>query len=294
MIGQPRMAVTRTPLLLVLVCLHSSVAGAQGGLATTEPKARSSLITCLEAAADYSAVYPTDVYHSPARDVAVVFRLDDRGTVKKLRASYIAVDVGKAAPPNYAITSAELDVTGKTGGVFRYSQTGDMPLGKYRIEVTADGRPWRSAEFRVDAAVRADAVRAESLHPLTVGHVRKYDFVMEPRAGVKIGLPGIEPDAAGRLRAKVTVTAARNEDAGTHMELRRNDQLVFDEWLRWTDSGLVAAQRKVDGKIILLVPPQVLLARSPRPQIWKYQSQDRTIRQKYRMWGPLAIATPRG
>jgi hypothetical protein len=38
----------------------------------------------------------------------------------------------------------------------------------------------------------------------------------------------------------------------------------------------------------------VLLARSPRPQIWKYQSQDRTIRQKYRMWGPLAIATPRG
>ena len=180
MVGWNSVRATPTRLVFLIACLGSHVGLAQEGRSDTKPTSRSQLVTCLGAAADYSPVYPTGAFQSPVREVAGVFRFAEGETAKKMKATYIAVDVGRAAPADSVIAAVELDVKRMDRGFFYYSQPQNMLVGRYRIDVTADGRFWRSAEFRVAPAVRAHAIRAETMYPMMVGRVRSYAFMMEP------------------------------------------------------------------------------------------------------------------
>src|SRR5690349_20271680 len=104
---------------------------------------------CLGATADYDPVLETVEIPDTVNEFCAVFDLGDRSGVGKLTAVYTAVDVGDVAPPNYRLTQVEQPVAGMKRGRFRYSQTNPLPVGRYRLEVLADDRAWKSIDFRV-------------------------------------------------------------------------------------------------------------------------------------------------
>lgn len=61
---------------------------------------------CLGAAADYSPVFPTSAIPASAQEVNAVFRVANGEIHKSIVGTWIAVDVGAAAPPNYTIITA--------------------------------------------------------------------------------------------------------------------------------------------------------------------------------------------
>jgi hypothetical protein len=72
----------------------------------------------------------------------------------KIVVSWIAVDTKGVAPANYKIDSAEF-----TAGMIDNTATFDLskpnnswPVGKYRVEVTIDGKPAGSQKFEIQAA----------------------------------------------------------------------------------------------------------------------------------------------
>src|SRR5438445_3014142 len=221
----------------------------------------------------------------------------------------IAVYVGKAAPPNTQVAKADITLNKMRKIAFRLTVMGAMPVGKYRLDVLADGKPWKSTVFTVVEVAKApDVKKPEDLLPLRKGQVWTYAFVQEPGQGAKITLPGVTPDAEGKLRATVTMTVAATETTGTRLDLRRNNALVFQEWWRLDSSGLVSTQRKAvnpqtkdavedltQNPVVKLDPPQLLL-RWPltAPQIWTYKPKDGSYSQTLRLWGPLPIKGPSG
>ncbi len=276
--------------LLGLVFAHLAFAEA----AQSEPPP---LELCLAAAADYSPVYRTQIFPSTTKEVAAVFRLREGESYKKMTSTWIAVDVGGAAPPNYKIAEGDLQEQ-KDRGVFRLTGLQKpMPIGKYRLDVTADGKPWHSVEFTVAAGDKPiDTKRPQELFPLADGKVWTYAFVQEPGEGAKITLPGITPDADGKLRATVTITVAETTPAGAHMELRRNTDFVFEEWWQLSEAGLSALKRhQVGDEWMILDPPQVLLPWPlDTPKTWTYEAKDKLFKQTYRLWGPVPVKGAKG
>ena len=251
----------------------------------------------LGAAADYSPVYPTRTVPATARELTAVFRLGEGEAYRTLTGTWIAVDVGDVAPPNYEIATTDLRANGAGDrGRFRYEQPGPLPVGRYRLDVAADGRPWRSVEFIVvPGTPDVDVPGPDGLLPLTPGRSWTYAFVQEPGEGATVSMPGVRPDAEGRLRASVTLTVLGGEDAGTHVEWRRNGVQALEEWWRLSPSGLVATRRKPGDEIIDLDPPQLLLPFPlAAPQSWTYEAADGSSAQSNQVWGPVPVAGPDG
>lgn len=268
------------------------VVGIQGTAGAKEPSPAKPLEMCLATAADFSPVYPTNAFPATSNGVTAAFEIPADETVETLSAVYVAVDVGDAAPPNTEITRAKLAVEPGKRGRFRYTQDGPMPPGQYRLDVFADDRPWQSVEFMVRSpeSERPESERSTEWYPLAEGTVWTYEFLMESGRRIKISLPGTEPDADGNLRAKVTLTAAEIDEHGTRIELRRNGQLAFEEWLRLDEGGLSALRRRVAGEQpMVLDPPQTLWPLPPRPMVWKHEAKDGSFQQSCQMWGPLPV-----
>lgn len=61
---------------------------------------------------------------------------------------------------------------------------------------------------------------------------RALNAVFRLASGAKITLPGITPHAQGSYHANVTLTVTGTDAAGAHVEMRRNNELVFHEWWR--------------------------------------------------------------
>jgi hypothetical protein len=262
-------------------------------VSTSQPSA-AGLETCLAAAADDTPIYPSDKF-VPAKEMHATFRLGDAHAAE-LEFTWVAVDVGAAAPANFAIASSTLDLHNLSSGTL--SLTGmenPMPLGKYRLDVSLDHQKWKSCDFTVvppppDPVVQKPA----DLMPLSRGHKWTYQFVQEAANGGSLGGPGIKLDPDGKLRARVEIIQAGDEDQGSHLELRRNGELVSQEWWRLGDGGLIATQRKLGDQMIPLKPPQILWPWPLAPKTWTYQADDHTYQQSCQMWGPLPVTKPGG
>jgi len=286
-------------LLVLLLLLAPSAQG--------QPAPAASLDLCLAAAADGSCVYPTRVFRSPTTAVVVVYQVA-KGESQPLTARLTIVDVGGAFPANAVISKQDMRPGGLGRGILTFMGP-PLPMGKYRVDVTAGGKAWKSLEFAVTAAGAApDITRPEDLLPLATGKAWTYAWVQEagktgkvvppgptPGIGEKVGLSGIAPDADGKSRATVTLTAASTDQAGTRIETRRAGALVFEEWWRLDERGWTVTQRKGPLGIAVLDPPQVLLPRSlTTPQEWTYEPTNKSFRQTYRMWGPFPVRGPQG
>jgi hypothetical protein len=257
--------------------------------------AEAGLDVALAVAADFSPVYPSRSFPAPVHELSAPFRLADGESYDALTATWIAVDVGDAAPPNLEIISTRLELRGQTAGRFRYEQPNPMPPGIYRLDVTADGRPWQSAEFEiVPAAEGLEALAPDEVLPLPPGRIWTYAFAQKAGEGARISLPDIEPDPDGTYRATATLIVADVQDGLAHIETRREDLLVLEEWWRLDAAGLHAVKRRPPEGEIALDPPQMLVALPLGPRSWDYAAADGSFNQTYRMWGPLPIEASTG
>ena len=137
--------------------------------------------------------------------------------------------------------------------------------------------------------------RDDELLPLQSGKTWTYSFVQESGRGAKISFPDLKPGADGKYRATVTMKVAGSDASGAHIEMRRNDRLVFEEWWRIDKQGLVATQRRTESETVGLTPPQVVWKLPLKaPAKWSYHPKDKSYEQKYSMWGPLPVKAPGG
>ena len=143
----PRVVWSSFSLLLLLV--SSAQGQAQPG-AKVPPGPVASLDLCLAATADASCVNPTRVLRSPATDVVLVYQIS-KGEYQRLTARLIVLDVGGAIPANTAISTNDMKLTKEAiRGVLGFKGP-VLPIGKYRVDVLTDGKPWKSIEFAVTA-----------------------------------------------------------------------------------------------------------------------------------------------
>lgn len=296
------------PIYMLLSGLLTVFLGGVIPVAGAEREA-ASLQLCLAAAADDSPVYPTRTFPPGTKEVLALFQLGQGETPRKLAGTWVALDIGNAAPKDSVIAKSELRVRGRRGS-FRLTGRGPagLPAGKYRFDLMADGKPWQSVDFTIVAVGRPhDVQRPADLLPLTSGKVWTYAFLQEAGPGAKVSLPGITPDADGKLRATVTLTVAKTGERGTLIELRRNGAHVFDQWWRVDGSGLRLTGIQVVGEELAPVdPPEVLWPFPLRtPQTWRWESnteavlkelgaKDSRLRRVFHMWGPLPVNGPRG
>jgi hypothetical protein len=250
---------------------------------------------CLAAHADYTPVYPTLSIPSSAKGVMAVFRFGNGETHKAITGTWVAVDVGAAATPNYTLSSKTIQGP-LSKGRFYFTLPRPLPVGKYHLDVAADKKPWKSVEFSVVAdAPEPTLAGPQALLPLRQGQTWTYDFVQQSGSGAHIELPGIKPDAEGRYHANVVMTAAAPDAAGQHVELRRNGQLVFEEWWRLDEKGLSATKRKGGDEVVVMDPPQILLPWPLTPaRKWEYKPRDGSYHQTYSIWGPVPVPTSTG
>lgn len=276
---------------VVFVLILSALLWTPGVFAADEAM----LQICLAAHADYSPVYATRSIPASAQEVTAVFRFSPGETHKKIIGKWIAVDVGTAAPPNHVMITKTLEGDAKKGRL-SIELPRALPVGKYRLEVEADGKAWKSAEFNVVPDLPAPTLAGpEALLPLKQGQTWNSDFVQQAGSGAKINWPGVQPDAQGRYHANVSMTVAGSDAAGQHLELKRNGQLVFEEWWRLDQKGLSATKRKAGDEVSVLDPPQVLLPWPLKvPKTWSYSPRDGSYRQTYTLWGPVPIKTSGG
>jgi len=278
-------------IVLVLVLVLAALLWAPGVFAADE----SMLQICLAAHADYSPVYATRSIPASAQEVTAVFRFPPGETHKKVTGKWIAVDVGTAAPPNHVMITKTMEGETKKGRL-SIDLPRALPVGKYRLEVEADGKAWKSAEFTVVPDLPAPTLPGpEALLPVKPGQTWSYDFAQQAGGGAKINMPGVQPDAEGRYHAKVSITVAGLDAAGQHLELKRNGQLVFEEWWRLDQKGLSSTKRKAGDDVSVLDPPQVLLPWPLKvPKTWNYSPRDGSYRQTYTLWGPVPVKTSGG
>jgi hypothetical protein len=103
----------------------------------------------------------------------------------------------------------------------------------------------------------------------------------------------LDPD--GKLRTILTKTAIKTDNMGTHIESRRNNVVVEEEWWKLTEAGLIVTQLKSGGEVGAFDPPARIW---PWPlktlQEWLYEPSDKSFKQRFRMWGPVPIKGPVG
>ena len=106
---------------------------------------------CKSVGDDCQAVDPTTEFPEGTKDVYAVFKLDDKekGKITALHSRWVAVDVGDVAEPNTEIGAADNELNGADRGKLSFTLPRPMPVGKYRLEVQADGKPWKTADFTV-------------------------------------------------------------------------------------------------------------------------------------------------
>jgi hypothetical protein len=113
------------------------------------------------AAGHFEDVYATDSSDGDAMDtfaptlpkIFVHAGLADISSGSKLTSDWIAVDTNGAAPPNYKIDSATIDAGAITNvATFSLSKpNAGWPLGKYRVDLSIDGKPAGSVKFSIEA-----------------------------------------------------------------------------------------------------------------------------------------------
>lgn len=123
------------------------------------------LFGLLFAAPLYAAPHFTDIVVSDSKEgdavdtfsatTAKIFVHADMFDIEKgskMSGTWIAVDTHGAAPPNYKIDSADLVADGVVNtAIFSLSKPNKgWPIGKYRVELSVDGKVVGSASFAVE------------------------------------------------------------------------------------------------------------------------------------------------
>ena len=264
-------------------------AGLMAGLQAQER----ALIPSLAATPDWEPIAANAPVPASGKEMMAVFHLGADEKINTLTSRWVVVDIGDVAPPGYEIAKGDLVLGGKTRGRVFYRQDRPLPVGKYRLEVSADGQPWHSAEVMVVESAPPTLASPAALFPLERGRVWTYDFVQDIGEGMSIDTSGIKLDSDGKFRATVTMVLGEAEAKGRRMTLQRDGVTISEEWWQLDAGGLRATERRADGENYPLDPPQIML---PVPTAgtmkWTYRAPDGSYEQTYRLWCMQSTAQP--
>lgn len=292
--GRPRVSSHGLPMRRLRCCLAAIALLLAPGAAPADDT--TPLTLCLAPAADDSPCYPLKAVPATHRELLAVFRLRPGESFGKITHVWTAVDVGDEAPPGTEIARADLPLQGRTAGNLKFTLPRDLPVGKYRLDVSADGKPWASLEFPVVAASEATPLaKPTDLMPLEPGTSWRCSWVLETGPAVKsLTVAGAEKGADGKYRATTTFSVVGKEDGLARIGMQRGGQLVSEEWWSLTDAGLAVTKAKVGDTTSPFDPPLPMIPLPLKsPHRWTHQPKDAPP-MEYRMWGPLPVQTPSG
>jgi hypothetical protein len=277
--------------VIVVVLLAAGLGGAQGlhpySLDDGPP-----LELGLALAADGSVVYPTRVVPSAASEVVALARLAGKPT-GALRATWVAGDV----PGRDAGAVLRADDLAPADGHWGVSARlpGPLHAGKYRLNLTADAKPWQSVDFTVaDPPKAPDVRRPEDLIPLRAGTTWTYTSTREqaPEPSGKGASPAVT-----RSRETVTWIARGSDERGTRLERQRDGTPEVEQWWTLSPRGLDLVAVRVPGQAVQPSEPPKLLWAFPRTpsQSWPWRSARNPQEQwAFRAWGPLPVQGLKG
>lgn len=238
----------------------------------------------LDAAADFTPVYEFTKLPGNIRQIVAIADLSDPKP-QRLLATFIAVDSGEK------LGEISYPVRNDAHVVFRYAAQKDWLAGKYRVDVAADGKAWRSAAWEVVApAPDVPAASAKTVMPLQPGTSWPMAFVAWASPGIKVSAPpNITPEPGGkyRLDARVTVTAADSDSA--HLRYTRDGRLAQEEVWQIGDAGIGIRQQRRGDKVTDFNPPLPVVPfplHGPHAE-WEWRSNADV--RKFQLWGPLPL-----
>lgn len=282
--------------LFLLLLLLAPRTGAQEQPRTTSTAQE--LEMCLAEAADYSPIYPTRVYPSNTRVLVAVYRVPP-GEHKKLTAKFIAIDAGSRAGQESLGGTINASLTKNTDrGAFTLRAGRPLASGRYRLDVEADGRPWKSVEFSVAANdPEIHITRPEELIAFSKGRTWTYEGVLEGPDVAGGGPPGFARGPDGKLRGMITLTVVDVDSAGARVEGRMGAEVSTGTvWFRIDGKGLLITQRQDPARgFKVLDPPQVQVPWPLKtPGAWSYAAKGQSVSLNSRIWGPVLVKGPRG
>jgi hypothetical protein len=124
-------------------------------------------ITVTAFVAEGSKDGPTTTFNSVTPKIVAFVKTKGATKGDQLRGVFVADDVGDDAPPGTTITTidATLDGTSDTGSFVCSKPANGWPVGKYHVEIYANGRLATQVKFTIDEAEKAekrDAAEKES------------------------------------------------------------------------------------------------------------------------------------
>jgi hypothetical protein len=258
----------------------------------------------LDGAADLSPVYPTAKIPANIRQFVVIFTYADQ----KQHKIDTHITPVSAAPGKYTINSqgeAEaIAVSGGTRFLMRHSFLSDLPVGRWRLTVAVDGKPFGAQDFDIVPVSAPLQLKSpvELMGSLTKGTewTNEVRALQEPRPGLKIPFDGItqaDPQP-GWLRGTTVTKVVGSDPAGVRTDVVRGGNLVSSSWTLATDKGLAVSKMMSGGETQDANPPELMIGvpAVEFQQTWRWHDnrQKPEAGHRFEMWGPLPVKTPNG
>jgi hypothetical protein len=276
--------------LFAALVLAADARGAEPGAGALTP--------CLAIDAAGGPIYPMATFLPAGKELVAVFALGPDEKFDKLASHWIAVDVGDVGPPNTTLAENELELKGKRSGLLRYSQSVPLPVGKYKLEVMADGQPWKTADVTVVAppVEPVERDKAAPLFELGEGMSIAYAMTSTPGPGVKLNIPHAKPGEDGVVQAELMQKFGKPDENGIPVESFINGQLVSTGYLQNDGTGLFLTAQKRGDKVVKLEEPHTFV-KFPltHGMEWPNKGGQKGIPPGVsRVWGPLPVEGPDG
>jgi hypothetical protein len=256
----------------------------------------------LDGAADLSPVYPTSKIPANAGQVVVLFTLGDQ-QLHMIQTDITPITaVGKFTINREGQTAVIASGTGSRFLV-RHLFIGDLPVGRWRLTVTIDQKPFGSQEF--DVVPAAAPLKISSPIDLAGSLMKGTEWTndvgapYEPRPGLKIDLDGItKTDSQGWLRTTAIRKIVALDLEGARTDIYRSGKLGSSLWTIATDKGIAVTKESSGAEEVTMQPPELIIA-WPVAEFhtswrWHDNRQKPEFGDRFEMWGPLPIKTPNG
>jgi len=211
------------------------------------PAEAQKLQMALAAAADFTPVYPFGKIPTNIKGIVAIAELG-KEKPKELVASYFKVGDNPGIGDE-KVAEQKQAVGDSPRVVLPYTAPGDWTPWKYRLDVSADGRPWRSAEWEVVPLLPPAILRsAGDIMPLRAGRSWPMVFTSWSSPEVKVTLPGAERDRKGVYRMSASITFPGVEQHGVHVRHMRDGKLAEEELWQVGGSGIAVIGRLAGAK----------------------------------------------
>ena len=258
------------------------------------PAEAQKLRMALAAAADFT---PVHAFVKIPANIRTIVAIAELGTVKpkKLVAGYFKLG-DNAGVPDEQIAEQVQTIGDTPTIVFRYAASKDWTPGKYRLDVSADSRPWQSAEWEVVPPLPSATLGSvDNIMSLRVGTTWPMTFTSWSSPQVTVTLPGAGRDANGTHHMSAAMTIPGVEQDGVRVRHTRNGKLAEEELWRVGAGGIAVVGRLASPKPLRVDPPLPIIP-FPLPgaeKSWDWRSREEG-QWTFRGWGPVLLAGPKG